>query len=138
MRGTAPIVLLLILGPGRSVVAPLPAQVPSIHGSRCDFTDFDRRGRLAERARYLRGPRPVVPASIKGGAATPWVALRFVVCPDGRVDPATVTVVRTSDARFDSAATAALLQSVYKAARNRGLRVADLVEQTVRFRRWRK
>jgi hypothetical protein len=127
--------IVLLVGTSRSLVLPLVAQVPSIHGVRCDFTDFDRWGRLAERARYLRGPRPVVPVSIKRGAATPWVALRFVVCPDGRVDPATVMVVRTSDAQFNSAATAALLQSVYQAARHRGRRVADVVEQTVRFRR---
>lgn len=122
--------LALLVLVARGVGQPLPAQ-----RGDCEVVNFDRWGPVSTPTRYLRGPKPTYPPLIRNAAPDQWVVVRFAVCRDGRPDSSSITVVRSSDARFNGLATDVVVRSRYRPATLRGQPIADIVEQIVRFRR---
>jgi protein TonB len=84
-------------------------------------------------AEYLDGPTPVYPPALRQVGVSGVVTLRYVVGIDGRVEPATIAVVDSSNTSFNAAAIRAILDAHFRPARLHGKTVRQLVEQVVRF-----
>jgi protein TonB len=83
---------------------------------------------------YLDGPLPVYPAALHQVGVEGWVELRYIVGLDGRAEPHSIEIVRSSNAGFDVPAIDAIKGSRFRTARLKGRPVRQLVEQIVRFR----
>jgi periplasmic protein TonB len=84
-------------------------------------------------AEYLDGPKPVYPPALRQVGVTGAVTLRYVVGVDGKVEPATMAVIDSSNASFAAAAIQAILGARFRPARLHGRSVRQLVEQVIRF-----
>jgi TonB family protein len=84
-------------------------------------------------AQYLDGPTPVYPPALRQVGVTGTVTLQYVVAADGKVEPASVEVVDSSNSGFNAAAIRAILDAHFRPARLRGRAVRQLVQQVIRF-----
>lgn len=76
---------------------------------------------------------PPYPRAMRGRPDTGVVRLRFVVCANGTVDPATIEVLRASHEAFVPAVIWRLAHTRYRPARVRAKAVSQVTELTVRF-----
>jgi protein TonB len=83
---------------------------------------------------WLSGPTPVYPSALRSAGVEGSVTLRMVVDTSGRVSEQSLRVLHSTHEEFTAPAIAALLKARFEPARLRGARVAQLVQQTVRFR----
>jgi len=86
------------------------------------------RGGVDQPVRIVSQPRP----GSRGARGT--VAVQYVVTGEGRVDPASVTVLLATAPRLEAAAREAVLASRFEAARKGGLPVRQLVQQVITWR----
>ncbi len=128
IRGSA-VLGLLVLG-----LAPLSGQVPSAAAPACGATPADSTTESVVRPKYLGGPLPVYPSSLRFTKSKGEVRVRMIVGCNGRVDSATVAVVRSTDSLFTRAAIVAIVRSEFTPATLKGHAVAYRMEQVVRFR----
>jgi TonB family protein len=77
---------------------------------------------------------PVYPADLLAMGTEGQVQARYVVDTAGRVDTATITVMRSDDSRFTASVITALGQMRFRPARRAGKFVRQLVEQKFSFR----
>ncbi len=78
-------------------------------------------------------PRPEFPASLRAAGIEGDVLVQFVVDTVGRVDAASITIVRANHALFGEAVKRWLTRTRYTPAEAGGRRVAQLVQQQVGF-----
>jgi TonB family protein len=78
-------------------------------------------------------PTPEYPASLRAASIVGEVLVQFVVDTTGRVDPATITVARTTHAQFGDAVRRWLVRTRYTPAEANGRRVPQLVQQEIGF-----
>lgn len=76
---------------------------------------------------------PPYPLAMRGRPDTGVVRLRFVVCANGNVDPATIEVLRASHEAFVPAVIWQLARSRYAPARIGRTAVSSVTELVVRF-----
>jgi hypothetical protein len=62
------------------------------------------------------------------------VELQFIIGTDGRVEPASVSVLGHTSAVFDESATRMVIGSVYRPGRRNGSTIRVLVRQGVSFK----
>ncbi len=75
----------------------------------------------------------IYPYVMRGRPDTGVVRLRFMVCADGTIDPATIEVLRASHEAFVPAVIWQLAHTRYRPARVRAKAVSQVTELTVRF-----
>lgn len=81
----------------------------------------------------VRFERPVFPPSLRETTVCGWANLGYIVGREGRVERASVVVLRASHPEFGRAASTAILGSVFKPALRRGEPVRQRVVQRVSF-----
>jgi protein TonB len=86
-----------------------------------------------EPAEVIGGPPPAYPDVLRSVGVEGVVQLQFVVGSDGRVEPRTIRVVRSSNPAFEANAVAGIAKIVFRPARVRGTPVRQLVTQNIRF-----
>lgn len=84
-------------------------------------------------AEYLDGPPPLYPPALRQVGVAGSVTLRYVVGADGRVEPASIAVIDSSNAAFNAAAIQAILAARFRPARLHGHAARQLVQQVIRF-----
>ncbi len=77
---------------------------------------------------------PRYPDALKSVGVQGVVVMRFIVGPDGRVEPGSIEVVDSPQRLFSEAVRTALLNTRYRAAQVGGQNVRQLVEQSFAFR----
>lgn len=87
-----------------------------------------------EPVRWLRGPIPVYPNSLRAAGIEGVVVLRMVVDTMGGVESGSIVVLNSTHPGFDAAAIAAVTRAQFVPARLAGRAVRQLVQQGVRFR----
>lgn len=75
----------------------------------------------------------IYPHAMRGRPDTGVVRLRFTVCADGSIDPASIEVLRASHEAFVPAVIWQLARASYRPAKVRGKAVSQVTELTVRF-----
>jgi protein TonB len=88
---------------------------------------------LDEPAQVIFQPAPRYPAILEEAGVSGAVALQFVIGPQGKVEPASVEVMQSTDSAFIQAALESILQTSFRPARFRGHAVRQLATQTIRF-----
>jgi protein TonB len=82
----------------------------------------------------LRSPlNPPYPEHLRRAGINGSVHLEYVILASGRVDSASVRVIASTEPAFTIAVIGVVLSASFKPARRRGLPVAVLVQQTIRF-----
>ena len=117
--------LVLVSSP---VKAQVPASVPNCGTSAADSTTAS-----IVRPKYLKGPMPKYPPSLRLTSQGGEVRIHFTVGCDGRVDSTTVTVIRSTDSLFTRPALVSVVGSEYSPAMMNGHAVSYRLEQAVRF-----
>lgn len=84
-------------------------------------------------AGYLSGPLPVYPPALRAVGVEGSVQLRYIVGVNGRVEPGSITVSRSTNRAFEEPAEEAVRLATFRPAKIRGHVVRQLVEQVVRF-----
>jgi protein TonB len=88
---------------------------------------------LDEPAQVVFQPAPRYPSVLEEAGVSGSVAIQFVIGPQGKVEPASVAVIQSTDSAFVQAALESILQSSFRPARFRGHAVRQLAAQTIRF-----
>lgn len=88
---------------------------------------------LDEPAQVVFQPAPRYPSVLEEAGVSGIVAVQFVIGPQGKVEPASVEVIRSTDSAFVQAALESILQSSFRPARFQGHAVRQLATQTIRF-----
>jgi len=88
---------------------------------------------LDEPAQVMFQPAPRYPSVLEQAGVSGIVAVQFVIGPQGKVEPASVDVIQSTDSAFIQAALESILQSSFRPARFRGHAVRQLATQTIRF-----
>jgi protein TonB len=86
-----------------------------------------------ERPRRISGPLPRYPELLRQAGVEGTVVLEFVVDTLGRVEEATITVVRATNQAFVAPAVVVITESLFRPGRVRGRAVRVLVRQSVGF-----
>ena len=81
----------------------------------------------------IYAPLPKYPALLRRAGIEGYVDVRYIVLADGTVDPGSIDVVGSSNARFESAAVRAIRQARFRPGRVLGTPVRVLVEQRITF-----
>jgi len=84
-------------------------------------------------AEAVRHPRPTYPPALQQAGIEGFVEVRFVVDTTGRVEPTSLVVIRSSHSQFEPSVVGAILSTLYRPARVRGVAVRQLVQQRIRF-----
>lgn len=84
-------------------------------------------------AEAVRHPRPTYPPALQQAGIEGFVEVRFVVDTTGRVEPSSLVVIRASHPQFEPSVAEAILSTVFRSARVRGVAVRQLVQQRIRF-----
>ncbi len=84
-------------------------------------------------AQYLSGPAPAYPPALRTLGIEGSVQLRYIVGVDGRAEPGSITVSRSTNRAFEEPAADAVRLAKFRPAKIRGRVVRQLVEQVVRF-----
>jgi TonB family protein len=82
----------------------------------------------------VKARAPVYPPSLAAAGVSGEVRLAFVVDTAGHCEPGTIRVLASTQPAFEPPAIEAVLGTVYRPARAHGLRVRQLVSQSVAFR----
>ena len=92
-----------------------------------------KAGDLDEPAQVIFQPPPRYPSFLEQAGIPGVVSVQFVIGPQGRVEPASVEVIASTDSAFVAPARETILGSAFRPARFRGQTVRQLARQTIRF-----
>jgi periplasmic protein TonB len=90
-------------------------------------------GALDEPAQVIFQPVPRYPSLLEQAGIPGVVAIQFVIGPQGRVEPASLEILASTDSAFVGPARETILGSSFRPARFHGQVVRQLARQTVRF-----
>src|SRR3954454_20524558 len=76
---------------------------------------------------------PLYPERLRRAGISGSVQLEYVILPSGRVDSASIRVIANTEPAFAASVISAVHSASFKPARYRGMPVAVLVRQTIRF-----
>jgi protein TonB len=91
------------------------------------------RTAVTARPVLVSGGAPAYPTILLAGHVEGEVVARFVIDTEGRVDPRSYTVLRSTHPLFDRAVREALARARYRPAESDGRAVRQAIEQTFRF-----
>lgn len=114
-------------------LASTPADFATGSELRAGVRALDNSGGTAGAIRIAGAEEPRYPDALLAARIPGAVVARFLVDSAGHVDPASVTVLRSSRAEFTTAVLNAIPNLRFVPAESRGRRVGQMVEQTFQF-----
>jgi TonB family protein len=112
---------------GGTVVSTAAGALDAIYQSTTDDARF-------EPAALVTPPEPRYPKALEAAGVEGQVALEFVIDTTGRVEPASIRVLRSSHEAFEAEARRALATAVFRPASFSHRPVRQLTRQSIRFR----